>query len=371
MAVITNKWTGTEYFNIFDFSHIEYYVGNAKQSLYYYCLVMGFKVFAYKGPETGNKDFSSYVLKKNKIFIILTSPVKSTHKSNDWINKHGDGIYDIAFIVDNARDAYESCISRGAESSYSPICNNNKTYSTAGIKTYGDVIHSFVSKDDFEGVWAPGFEKIIEPNLNVLDTGIIKIDHVVGNVEENKMNYWRDYYENIFGFTNFIVFDDLDISTKYSSLKSRVMRSKNWKIRLPINEPANGLKKSQIQEYLDFNNGPGVQHVAFLTNDISNTICTLRNNGMEFLGVPNTYYDELDTRVGPIDENINLMKELNILVDRDEEGYLLQLFSKPVQNRPTLFYEFIQRKGSRGFGQGNFQALFESIEREQKIRGNL
>ena len=371
MSLITDKWIGSEYFKIYDFHHIECYVGNAKQSLYYYCLVMGFTPFAYKGPETGNKDFSSYVLKKNQIFIVLTSPIDSKHKSNDWIHKHGDGIYDIAFLVDDSKDAYDSCLSRGAESAYKPKLNSDNSYCSSGIRTYGDVIHSFISKNNYEEVWAPGFVEIDQMPLEIKDTGLIRIDHVVGNVEEDKMDYWKEYYENIFGFTNFIVFDDSDISTKYSSLKSRVMRSKNWKVRLPINEPANGLKKSQIQEYLDFNNGPGVQHIALLTDNIENTISTLRMNGMQFLNVPNTYYDELSSRVGSIDEDIKIIKDLNILVDRDDEGYLLQLFSKPVQDRPTLFYEFIQRKGSRGFGQGNFQALFEAIEREQERRGNL
>jgi len=371
MALITNKWTGTEFFNIYDFSHIELYVGNAKQTLYYYCLVMGFKPYAYKGPETGTKDSVSYVLKKNKINLILTTPLLSSHPANNWLKKHGDGICDIALVVDNAIEAHDSCISRGAKSAYKPILHNNKKYCKTGVMTYGDVVHSFVESDSYDGVWAPGFTAIDFPDLNVNDTGLIRIDHIVGNVEINKMNYWRDYYENIFGFTNFVVFDETDISTKYSSLKSRVMRSRNWKIRLPINEPAQGLKKSQIQEYLDFNNGPGVQHVAFLSDDISDTIDKLKKNGMDFLSVPDTYYEELENRVGVIDEEMKVIKKLNILVDRDEEGYLLQLFSKPIQDRPTLFYEFIQRKGSRGFGQGNFQALFESIEREQERRGNL
>ena len=265
MTLITDKWIGNEYFKIYDFSHIECYVGNARQSLYYYCLVMGFRPYAYKGPETGNKDYSSYVLKNNKIFLVLTSPINANHKSNEWISKHGDGIYDISFLVDDAKKAYESCISRGAKSSFAPKLNDDGNYCSAGIKTYGDVIHSFISTKSFDGIWAPGFVKLEEPDLNVPNIGLIRIDHIVANVEENKMNYWRDYYENIFGFTNFIVFDDTDISTRFSSLKSRVMRSKNWKVRLPINEPANGLKKSQIQEYLDYNNGPGVQHVAFLT----------------------------------------------------------------------------------------------------------
>ena len=371
MTLITNKWTGTEYFNIYDFNHIELFVGNAKQSLYYYSLVMGFSPIAYKGPETGNKDSVSYVLNKNKVNIVLTTPILESHIASEWLKKHGDGIYDIAFKVENAKEAYDSCISRGAKSAYRPINDKSKKYCMSGIKTYGDVIHSFIESSYFEGIWAPGFIKIDKSLSSFHDTGIVRIDHIVGNVEEDKMNYWRDYYENIFGFTNFVVFDETDISTKYSSLKSRVMRSKNWKVKLPINEPAQGLKKSQIQEYLDFNNGSGVQHVAFLSNDIANTIDSLRKNGMEFLSVPDTYYDELSGRVGEIDEEMKVIKDLNILVDRDEEGYLLQLFSQPIQDRPTLFYEFIQRKGSRGFGQGNFQALFESIEREQERRGNL
>jgi len=373
MAIITNEWTGTEYFKVNDFNHLELYVGNAKQSLYYYCYVMGFKPIAYKGPETGCKEQVSYVLEKNKIHIVLTTPLTSSHSAADWLKKHGDGIYDIALNVENSNDAYKSTISRGAKSSYdfNTLKDNYGEYNVSGIKIYGDVIHSFVDNSKYEGIWAPGYVKLNKDNLKIHDTGIIKIDHVVGNVEENKMNYWRDFYEDIFGFTNFVVFDDTDISTQYSSLKSRVMRSKNWKVRLPINEPAQGLKKSQIQEFLDFNNGPGVQHVALLTEDISHCISTLRSNSMEFLDVPDTYYSNLKDRVGDIDESIEEMKKLKILVDRDEEGYLLQLFSRTVQDRPTLFYEFIQRKGSRGFGQGNFQALFEAIEKEQEKRGNL
>ena len=373
MAIITNDWTGTEYFKINDFNHLECYVGNAKQSMYYYCLVMGFRPYAYKGPETGSEDCVSYVLKNNQIFIVLTTPLNSSHPASNWLLKHGDGIVDISMNVDNVKEAHDSCISRGAPSSfdYNESTDKNGSYRRSAIKTYGDVIHSFIDNSQYDGIWAPGYVKAQNYKLNIPNTGLIRIDHVVGNVEENKMNYWRDFYENIFGFTNFVVFDETDISTKYSSLKSRVMRSKNWKVRLPINEPAQGLKKSQIQEYLDFNNGPGVQHVAFLTDDISKSITSLRDNGMKFLDVPDTYYDSLNNRVGTIDENIKEMKKLKILIDRDEEGYLLQLFTMPIQDRPTLFYEFIQRKGSRGFGQGNFQALFEAIEREQEKRGNL
>jgi len=373
MATITNDWTGVEYFKVNDFNHIECYVGNAKQSMYYYCLVMGFVPYAYKGPETGCKESVSYVLKNNQIFIVLTTPLNSSHPASNWLLKHGDGIVDISLNVESSKEAYESCLSRGAKAylPYKQLEDEKGFYGVSAIKTYGDVIHSFVDTASYEGVWAPGYVKSQDFNLDINKTGLIRIDHVVGNVEENKMNYWRDFYENIFGFTNFVVFDETDISTQYSSLKSRVMRSKNWKVRLPINEPAQGLKKSQIQEYLDFNEGPGVQHVALLTDDISSSIKSLRNNGMDFLNVPDTYYESLYDRVGDIDESIEDMKELKILIDRDEEGYLLQLFTKPVEDRPTLFYEFIQRKGSRGFGQGNFQALFEAIEREQDKRGNL
>ena len=373
MAVITNKWIGNEFFKVNDFNHIECFVGNAKQSLYYYSAVMGLKPVAYKGPETGCKDSVSYVLNKNNINIILTTPLSSKHPASNWLLKHGDGIYDVSLNVENAKEAYESCLSRGAKSAfeYEQITNENGTYHSAAIRTYGDVIHSFVEKKDYTGNWAPGYKKYQGVNFNTYDTKLIRIDHIVGNVEENKMNYWRDFYENIFGFANFVVFDETDISTQFSSLKSRVMRSKNWKVKLPINEPAQGLKKSQIQEYLDFNEGPGIQHVALLTTDIATSISSLRKNGMEFLNVPDTYYDNLLSRIGSIDESIDLMKELKILIDRDDDGYLLQLFTKPVQDRPTLFYEFIQRKGSQGFGQGNFQALFEAIEREQDKRGNL
>ena len=373
MAIITNDWTGTEYFKVNDFNHIECYVGNAKQSMYYYSLVLGFMPYAYCGPETGCKDSVSYVLKKNQIFIVLTTPLNTKHPASNWLLKHGDGIVDIAFNVESSENAYDSCISRGAESfsKFKELSDKNGYYKYSAIKTYGDVIHSFIDNSKYNGLWAPGFISYKDFNIEIEDTGLLRIDHVVGNVEVDKMNYWRDFYENIFGFTNFVVFDETDISTQYSSLKSRVMRSKNWKIRLPINEPAEGLKKSQIQEYLDFNNGPGVQHVAFLTDNISYTIDTLRSNGMSFLDIPDTYYNTLESRVGNIDEDIGEMKNLKILVDRDDEGYLLQLFSKPIEDRPTLFYEFIQRKGSRGFGQGNFQALFEAIENEQDKRGNL
>jgi 4-hydroxyphenylpyruvate dioxygenase len=251
------------------------------------------------------------------------------------------------------------------------ISDENGEYGISSIQTYGDTIHSFIEDANYSGLWAPGFDSLKLPEISNKDTSLITIDHIVGNVEEGKMDEWQEFYERVFGFTTFVRFDETDISTQYSALKSVVVRSKNWKIKLPINEPATGIKKSQIEEYLDFNEGPGVQHIAILTDDIIKSITALRENGVDFLDVPDTYYDDLEKRVGPIDEDMAVLKKLKILVDRDEEGYLLQLFTKPLEDRPTLFIEIIQRKGSRGFGQGNFQALFESIEREQELRGNL
>jgi len=373
VAIITTEWTGTEYFPISELSHVEFFVGNAKQAVHFYRSAFGFQPIAYSGPETGVTDKVSYVLKQNKIVFIITTPLKSIHPASDWLKKHGDGVYDIALKSENAMQAFFSCIDRGAESGGTRVDYKgpNGKYVKYSIKAYGDTIHSFIQAKDYNGIWAPGFESVNLPDISFEAPNLLTIDHIVGNVEINRMNDWKEYYERIFGFTNFVVFDEDDISTKYSSLKSRVMRSKNWKVKFPINEPAKGLKKSQIQEYLDFNEGAGVQHIALLTENIVETISALRKNGVEFLHVPDTYYDELPSRVGEIKENIDDLKPLKILVDRDEEGYLLQLFSKPVEDRPTLFFEIIQRKGSRGFGQGNFQALFESIEIEQARRGNL
>jgi len=373
MAIITTEWTGKEYFQITELDHIEFYVGNAKQAVHYYRSAFGMQPFAYAGPETGQKDRVSYVLKQKKIFFVITTPLYSHHPATNWLATHGDGVRDIAFKVDCAQTAHDSCVSRGAESIHPSKSwgDSDGIYQKSAIKTYGDTIHSFVERKAYNGLWAPRYVPLKLPTIHSEDPGLLLIDHIVGNVEEGKMNDWRDFYENIFGFTNFVVFDENDISTKFSALKSRVMRSKNWKVKFPINEPASGLKKSQIEEYLDFNEGPGVQHIALLTDNIIKTITALRNNGVDFLYVPETYYDGLSNRVGDIDETLAPLKELGILVDRDDEGYLLQLFSKPVEDRPTLFYEIIQRKGSRGFGQGNFQALFESIEIEQEKRGNL
>ena len=372
MAFFTNKFSGVSYFKNIEFDYVEFYSGNAKQSAYYYKKAFGFKLIAYRGPETGSRESVSYVLKKNKVHFVITSALESNNFINDWVVKHGDGIYNVAFKVDSVKSAYNGCLKRGATPNDIKIINNkeNGIYEAASIKSYGECIHTFVNRKKFKGVWAPKFITVDEPNDND-DSRIILIDHIVANVEVEKMDYWKDYYNNIFGFSAFVRFDETDISTKYSSLKSVVVRSENWKVKLPINEPAEGLKKSQIEEYLDSNNGAGVQHIALLSDDIIETIKVLRSNGIEFLQLPDVYYDLLKKKNISIDENIEKLKQLGILVDNDDEGYLLQLFTKPVQDRPTLFIEIIQRKGSRGFGQGNFQALFESIEIEQGNRGNL
>ena len=373
MSYMTNEWHGTEYFPIHDFHHVEFLSGNAKQAVHYYRSTFGFQPYAYCGPETGIKDVVSYVLKNNRQYFVITTPLSSSHPGSNWLKTHGDGVYDIAFSVDCDKTVYESCLSRGAEGVMEPtiIKGDGGEYGKASIKTYGDTIHSFIYDSNYKGLWAPGFQKLKLPRLITKPTSLVRIDHIVGNVELGKMDDWGAYYENIFGFSTFVRFDETDISTKYSSLKSIVVRSKNWKIKMPINEPAKGLKKSQIDEYLDFNEGPGVQHIAILSDDIISSITTLRENGVDFLDVPDNYYDNLENRVGIIDEDIDKLKKMKILVDRDDNGYLLQLFTKPIEDRPTLFIEIIQRKGSQGFGQGNFQALFESIEKEQALRGNL
>jgi 4-hydroxyphenylpyruvate dioxygenase len=373
MAYLSKEWKGTEYFPIHNFHHIEYFVGNAKQAVHYYRSAFGFEAYAYCGPETGVRDRVSYVLKKNKQFFVFTTPLNSESQASYWLKKHGDGIYDISFSVDCDKVAYESCLSRGAEGVEEPhfINDKNGKWGKSSIKTYGDTIHSFIDDKSYNGLWAPNFISLSLPKISQIDTHLISIDHIVGNVEEGKMDAWQEFYEKIFGFTTFVRFDETDISTQYSALKSIVVRSKNWKVKMPINEPAKGIKKSQIEEYLDFNEGPGVQHVAILTDNIIESIISLRANGVDFLDVPDTYYDDLEKRIGTIDEDISILRKLKILVDRDDEGYLLQLFTKPLEDRPTLFIEIIQRKGSRGFGQGNFQALFEAIESEQALRGNL
>ncbi|MEK7234312.1 MAG: 4-hydroxyphenylpyruvate dioxygenase [Elusimicrobiota bacterium] len=373
MASITKEWTGTEYFPIKDFHHVEFLVGNAKQAAYYYRAALGFECLAYRGPETGDREKVSYVLKQGRVRFVLTTPLSSRHPYADWLKKHGDGVHDVAFTVEGAAEAHISCLRRGAETAraFKKTQDQHGAVESAALKTYGDTIHSLVDDRGYRGPWAPGFVPLELPGTPGSAAGIEYVDHVVGNVPEGAMSRWKEYYERVFGFTNFVVFDEHDISTKYSALKSRVMRSKNWRVKLPINEPAAGLRKSQIDEFLGYFEGAGVQHVALGTGDILTTISNLRANGLEFLSIPNAYYEMLPARSGSITESLAEIKRLNILVDRDEEGYLLQLFTKPVQDRPTFFFEFIQRKGSRGFGQNNFQALFESIELEQERRGNL
>jgi 4-hydroxyphenylpyruvate dioxygenase len=351
---------------------IEFYVGNAKQAAHFYQSAFGFQMLAYRGPETGVRDRVSYLVVQNKIRFVLTSPLGPDGDIAEHVRKHGDGVRDIALWVDDARDAYEKAVERGAESAYEPrvVRDDDGEVVTAGIKIYGDTIHSLVERRNYRGPFLPGFQ-LREPRYQSQPTGLLHVDHCVGNVELGKMNYWVGFYERVMGFKNLISFDDEDISTEYSSLMSKVMANGNERIKFPINEPAQGKKKSQIEEYLDFYGGPGVQHLALATEDIIATVGALRDRGVEFLKAPTTYYAELQHRVGKIDEPIDALEELGILVDRDPDGYLLQIFSKPVQDRPTLFYEIIERKGARSFGKGNFKALFEAIEAEQALRGNL
>ncbi|MBN3582177.1 4-hydroxyphenylpyruvate dioxygenase [Algoriphagus aestuarii] len=352
--------------------YVEMYVGNAKQSALFYQYAFGFELIAYAGPETGIKDRASYVLKQDKIRLVLTSPLQSDHEISAHVTKHGDGVKVLALWVDDAEKSWNETTKRGAVSVSSPITvkDANGEVKTASIKTYGDTIHTFVERKNYKGVFLPGYV----PRKSTYQSesiGLKYIDHCVGNVELGEMNRWVKYYEDVMGFKLLITFDDKDISTVYSALMSKVVSNGNGYIKFPINEPAEGKKKSQIEEYLDFYNGPGVQHMAIATDDIIHTVSELRKRGIEFLEVPASYYDDLLDRVGKIDEDLQPLKNLNILVDRDEEGYLLQIFTKPIQDRPTLFFEIIQRKGAKSFGKGNFKALFEAIEREQELRGNL
>jgi 4-hydroxyphenylpyruvate dioxygenase len=352
--------------------YVEFYVGNAKQAAHYYQGAFGFQLAAYRGPETGVRDRVSYLLVQGKIRLVLTSALGPEGDIAAHVHKHGDGVRDIALWVDDARDAYEKAVERGAESAYEPrvMPDDDGEVVIAGIKIYGDTIHSLVERRNYKGTFLPGFKKR-EWRYQAPETGLLYVDHCVGNVELGKMNVWVKFYEHVMGFKNLISFDDEDISTEYSSLMSKVMSNGNERIKFPINEPASGKKKSQIEEYLDFYRSPGVQHLALATDDIISTVSALRDRGVEFLKAPTTYYQELQGRVGKIDEPIDQLEELGILVDRDPDGYLLQIFSKPVQDRPTLFYEIIERKGARSFGKGNFKALFEAIEAEQELRGNL
>ncbi|MBV8553603.1 MAG: 4-hydroxyphenylpyruvate dioxygenase [Acidobacteriaceae bacterium] len=353
--------------------HVEFYVGNAKQAAFFYRAAFGFSLVAYRGPETGTRDHVSYVLEQNKIRLVLTTPLQASGEMADHIYRHGDGVKSIALWVDDAQSAWQETTRRGARTVAPPVTlsDENGTAKLSSIAIYGDTIHTFVERSQYSGPFLPGFIAVARPDPVARPTGLLHIDHVVGNVGWGQMNTWVKFYENVMGFRMFKHFDEQDISTEYSALMSKVMTNGNEKIRFPINEPAEGRKKSQIEEYLDFYGGPGVQHIAMATNNIIDTVTRLRDQGTEFLTIPTTYYDELTSRVGKIDEPLSELAQLGILVDRDDEGYMLQIFTKPVEDRPTLFYEIIQRKGSRSFGKGNFKALFEAIEREQARRGNL
>ena len=352
--------------------YVEMIVGNAKQAAHFFKTAFGFQSLAYSGLETGNKTKTSYVLVQDKIRLVLTSPLEKGGFYNDHLNKHGDGVHTVALWVDDARKAWMETTKRGAVSYFEPKVTEDAHGEVvqAGIKTYGDTVHVFVERKKYTGIFLPGFKKWDSP-YNPSEVGLKYIDHMVGNVGWNEMNQWGDFYRNVMGFTQLISFDDKDISTDYTALMSKVMTNGNGRIKFPINEPAEGKKKSQIEEYLDFYNGAGIQHIAVATNNIIETVTELRSRGIEFLNVPDSYYDDLLERVGKIDEDLAPLRKLNILVDRDDEGYLLQIFTKPINDRPTIFFEIIQRKGAQSFGKGNFKALFESIEREQEERGTL
>ncbi len=351
--------------------HIELIVGNALQAAYFYRKAFGFGQIAYMGPETGTRGRASWVVGNDKIRLVLTSPLSHEDPRNVFLTLHGDSVKDLAFEVDDAEAAYREVVSRGAETVMAPteFKDRDGSVTAFAIKTFGDTIHTFVSKEGYGGVFLPGYEDVARRGA---DSGLIVVDHVVGNVEDRQMDRWVDWYIRTLGFHQFVSYDDKDISTEYSALRSKVMASTpDRRIKVPINEPAAGLKKSQIQEYIDFNVTAGVQHVALLTDDIVGTVSRLRENGLDFLHVPESYYESVWERVGKIEESRESIRKLGILVDRDDTGYLLQIFTKPIQDRPTLFFEVIQRHGCQSFGKGNFKALFESIEREQARRGNL
>ncbi|MBU2948518.1 4-hydroxyphenylpyruvate dioxygenase [Zobellia uliginosa] len=352
--------------------YIELYVGNAKQAAHYYMSAWGFQPLAYAGLETGLKDRVSYVLQQDKIRLVLTSPLNSGGDINKHIDAHGDGVKAIALWVDDASKSYSETTKRGAESYLEPktVKDDSGEVVLSGIHTYGETVHVFVERKNYKGVFMPGY-RAWNPHYKPADVGLKFVDHMVGNVGWNEMNKWCEFYAKVMGFAQLVSFDDKDISTEYTALMSKVMSNGNGRIKFPINEPADGRKKSQIEEYIDFYNGAGVQHMALATDNIIETVTALRDRGIEFLTVPSSYYEEVLDRVGEIDEDLAPLSELGILIDRDEEGYLLQIFTKPILDRPTMFIEIIQRKGAKSFGKGNFKALFEAIEREQESRGTL
>ncbi|HET8547606.1 MAG TPA: 4-hydroxyphenylpyruvate dioxygenase [Bryobacteraceae bacterium] len=353
--------------------YVEFYVGNARQAAYFYRAAFGFGLVAYRGPETGTRDRASYVVQQGKIRFVLTTALWPDHAVADHAHRHGDGVRDIALWVDDAASAFRETTARGARAVEEPLTLRDDCGEVrmASIAAYGDTIHSFVERRNYSGVFLPGFVAVDQPDRVARPVGLKHVDHIVGNVELGQMNAFVEFYERVMGFRLFRSFDDKDISTEYSALMSKVMANGNERVKFPINEPAAGRRKSQIEEYLEFYLGPGVQHIAMATDDIIDTVRRLHAQGVAFLHVPTTYYEQLESRVGRIDEPVDQLADLGILVDRDDEGYMLQIFTKPVEDRPTLFYEIIQRKGSRSFGKGNFKALFEAIEREQALRGNL
>ncbi|HVP45096.1 MAG TPA: 4-hydroxyphenylpyruvate dioxygenase [Bryobacteraceae bacterium] len=364
---------GVDFLPLNGTDYVEFYVGNARQAAYYYRSAFGMKLVAYAGPETGHRERASYVLQQNKIRFVLTTPLQPGDAVSQHIQRHGDGVRDIALWVDDAESAYRETTARGAKGVRQPevLRDEHGEIRISAIAAYGDTIHSFVERRNYRGVFLPGYAAVSSPDVVARPVGLKHIDHMVGNVGWGEMNRWVEFYQNVMGFRLYQHFDDKDISTEYSALMSKVMANGNDRVKFPINEPAAGRKKSQIEEYLEFYNGPGVQHIAMASDDIVDTVSKLRNQGVEFLRVPGTYYQDLEKRVGKIDEPVENLERLGILVDRDDEGYMLQIFTRPVEDRPTLFYEVIQRKGSRSFGKGNFKALFEAIEREQALRGNL
>lgn len=352
--------------------YVEFYVGNAKQAAYFYKSAFGFQSLAYSGPETGVKDHVSYAVRQHKLTFVFTTALRGDNAIAQHVAKHGDGVKMLALRVPDAANAWEETTARGGKSFLAPVTlkDNAGELVMSGIHTYGDTVHLFIERRNYNGVFMPGFREW-KTVCNPPGTGLLYVDHCVGNVGWGQMNKWVKFYEDVMGFRNILSFDDNDISTEYSALMSKVMSSGNGFVKFPINEPAEGKKKSQVEEFLDFYNGEGCQHVALATNNIVDTVTQLQNRGVEFLKIPSVYYAELRERVGAIDEDIASLEDLGILVDRDDEGYLLQIFTKPVEDRPTLFFEIIQRKGAKSFGKGNFKALFEAIEREQEARGNL
>jgi 4-hydroxyphenylpyruvate dioxygenase len=365
--------SGKDFLPLNGIDYVEFHVGNARQSAHYYRSAFGFRLAAYRGPETGTRDRASYVLVQKRICLVLTTPLGPDHPISDCIRLHGDGVHDIALWVDDAEAAWRETTRRGARSVCEPetLRDADGEVRLAAIATYGDTIHTFVERANYRGAFLPGFRRVDGDDLVAQPAGLTHIDHIVGNVGWGEMNRWVEFYRDVMGFQLFKHFDDKDISTEYSALMSKVMSNGNQRVKFPINEPAEGKRKSQIEEYLEFYRGPGVQHIALATGDIIDTVSKLRRQGVEFLRVPSAYYQDLLSRTGPIDEPAAALQELGILVDRDDEGYMLQVFTRPVEDRPTVFFEVIQRKGSRSFGKGNFKALFEAIEREQALRGNL